>query len=107
MIQTVVLRNVRRLLQSNNSAVVALDNSVYGLFPVPLGAQVIINLLKDIDASNYLPYSQKVSENSLFVSQIVQLTASGNFEEALALCKLLPPEDANLRTAKEWSIHIR
>lgn len=77
LIQTVVLRNVRRLLQSNNSAVVALDNSVYGLFPVPLGAQ------------------------------IVQLTASGNFEEALALCELLPPEDANLRTAKEWSIHIR
>ncbi|GMN57910.1 hypothetical protein TIFTF001_027012 [Ficus carica] len=77
LIQTVVLRNVRRLLQSNNSAVVALDGSVYGLFPVPLGAQ------------------------------IVQLTASGNFEEALALCKLLPPEDANLRAAKEGSIHIR
>lgn len=77
LIQTVVLRNVRHLLQSNNSAVVALDGSVYGLFPVPLGAQ------------------------------IVQLTASGNFEEALALCKLLPPEDANLRAAKEGSIHIR
>ncbi|KAM6564586.1 hypothetical protein CsatB_024584 [Cannabis sativa] len=77
LIQTVVLRNVRRLLRSNNSAVVALDNSVYGLFPVPLGAQ------------------------------IVQLTASGNFEEALALCKLLPPEDASLRAAKEGSIHIR
>ncbi|PON67665.1 Clathrin, heavy chain [Parasponia andersonii] len=77
LIQTVVLRNVRHLLQSNNSAIVALDNSVYGLFPVPLGAQ------------------------------IVQLTASGNFEEALALCKLLPPEDASLRAAKEGSIHIR
>ncbi|KAF4393271.1 hypothetical protein G4B88_002005 [Cannabis sativa] len=77
LIQTVVLRNVRRLLRSNNSVVVALDNSVYGLFPVPLGAQ------------------------------IVQLTASGNFEEALALCKLLPPEDASLRAAKEGSIHIR
>ncbi|EPS67833.1 hypothetical protein M569_06937, partial [Genlisea aurea] len=38
---------------------------------------------------------------------IVQLTASGNFEEALALCKLLPPEDSNLRTAKEQSIHVR
>lgn len=39
--------------------------------------------------------------------QIVQLTASGEFEEALALCKLLPPEDSNLRAAKESSIHIR
>ncbi|KAL5557285.1 hypothetical protein UlMin_039521 [Ulmus minor] len=77
LIQTVVLRNVRHLLQSNNSVIVVLDNSVYGLFPVPLGAQ------------------------------IVQLTASGNFEEALALCKLLPPEDASLRAAKEGSIHIR
>uniref|UniRef100_A0A5B7C9D0 Putative vam6/Vps39-like protein n=1 Tax=Davidia involucrata TaxID=16924 RepID=A0A5B7C9D0_DAVIN len=77
LIQTVVLRNVRRLLQSNNAIIVVLDNSVYGLFPVPLGAQ------------------------------IVQLTASGNFEEALALCKLLPPEDSSLRAAKEQSIHIR
>lgn len=39
--------------------------------------------------------------------QIVQLTAAGNFEEALSLCKLLPPEDSNLRAAKEDSIHIR
>ncbi|KAG5597473.1 hypothetical protein H5410_038705 [Solanum commersonii] len=77
MIQTVVLRNVRRLVRSNNAVIVALDNSVFGFFPVPLGAQ------------------------------IVQLTASGNFEEALALCKLLPPEDSSLRSAKEQSIHIR
>ncbi|KAF7850799.1 hypothetical protein BT93_L4995 [Corymbia citriodora subsp. variegata] len=77
LIQTVVLRNVRHLAQSNSSIVVALDNSVYGFFPVPIGAQ------------------------------IVQLTASGNFEEALALCKMLPPEDSNLRAAKEGSIHIR
>ncbi|GAV68766.1 Clathrin domain-containing protein/CNH domain-containing protein/Vps39_1 domain-containing protein/Vps39_2 domain-containing protein, partial [Cephalotus follicularis] len=77
LIQTVVLQNVRRLIQSNNAIIVSQDNSVYGLFPVPLGAQ------------------------------IVQLTASGNFEEALALCKLLPPEDSNLRAAKEGSIHIR
>ncbi|KAK6125515.1 hypothetical protein DH2020_040749 [Rehmannia glutinosa] len=66
LIQTVNLRNVRRLLQSTHVMIVALENSVYGLFPVPLGAQ------------------------------IVQLTASGNFEEALALCKLLPPEDSKL-----------
>ncbi|KAK4584285.1 hypothetical protein RGQ29_022143 [Quercus rubra] len=77
LIQTVVLRNARHLHQSNNAVIVALDNSVYGLFPVPVGAQ------------------------------IVQLTASGNFDEALALCKLLPPEDASHRTAKEGSIHIR
>ncbi|KAF5752976.1 vam6/Vps39-like protein [Tripterygium wilfordii] len=77
LIQTVVLQNVRHLTRSNNVLIVALDNSVYGLFPVPLGAQ------------------------------IVQQTASGNFEEALALCKMLPPEDASLRAAKEGSIHIR
>ncbi|CAN1166526.1 Vacuolar sorting protein 39 [Linum perenne] len=80
MIQTIVLQNARRLVQSNNAVIVALDNSVHALFPVPVGAQVY---------------------------GIVQLTASGNFEEALALCKLLPPEDASLRAAKEGSIHIR
>ncbi|XVF15757.1 hypothetical protein REPUB_Repub09cG0183600 [Reevesia pubescens] len=77
LIQTIVLLNARRLIKSNNAVVVPLENSVYGLFPVPLGAQ------------------------------IVQLTASGNFEEALALCKLLPSEDASLRAAKEGSIHMR
>ncbi|XP_038895209.1 vacuolar sorting protein 39 [Benincasa hispida] len=77
LIQTIVLRNGRHLIDSKHALVVGLDNSAYGLFPVPLGAQ------------------------------IVQLTASGNFEEALALCKLLPPEDSSLRSAKESSIHIR
>ncbi|PWA85420.1 vacuolar sorting protein 39 [Artemisia annua] len=77
LIQTVVLRDVRRIHQGKNAVIVALNNSVYGLFPVPLGAQII------------------------------QLTASGNFEEALALCKLLPPEDSSLRASKEQSIHIR
>ncbi|KAJ9564640.1 hypothetical protein OSB04_000606 [Centaurea solstitialis] len=77
LIQTVVLRDVRHIHQGNNAVIVALNNSIYGLFPVPLGAQ------------------------------IVQLTASGNFEEALALCKLLPPEDSSLRASKEQSIHIR
>nr|XP_043607613.1 vacuolar sorting protein 39-like [Erigeron canadensis] len=77
LIQTVVLRDVRLIHQGKNAVIVALNNSVYGLFPVPLGAQ------------------------------IVQLTASGNFEEALALCKLLPPEDSNLRASKEQSIHVR
>ncbi|XP_020965326.1 vam6/Vps39-like protein isoform X2 [Arachis ipaensis] len=77
LIQTVVLRNVRHIHQRNNYVILALDNSVYGLFPVPLGAQ------------------------------IVQLSASGNFEEALSLCNLLPPEDSSLRASKEASIHIR
>ncbi|XP_021714513.1 vam6/Vps39-like protein [Chenopodium quinoa] len=77
LIQTVGLRNVRHVIRSNSAIIVSLEKSVYGLFPVPLGAQ------------------------------IVQLTASGNFEEALALCKLLPPEDSSLRAAKESSIHIR
>ncbi|XP_057434898.1 vacuolar sorting protein 39-like [Lotus japonicus] len=77
LIQTIVLRNVRHIRQSNNSVILVLENSVHGLFPVPLGVQ------------------------------IVQLTAAGNFEEALSLCKLLPPEDSNLRAAKEGSIHIR
>ncbi|KAK7294451.1 hypothetical protein RJT34_17340 [Clitoria ternatea] len=77
LIQTIVIRNVRHLCLSDDSVILSLDNSIHGLFPVPLGAQ------------------------------IVQLTASGNFEEALSLCKLLPPEDSSLRAAKEGSIHIR
>lgn len=44
LIQTVVLRNARRILQSNNAVIVALENAVYGLFPVPLGAQVFLVL---------------------------------------------------------------
>ncbi|RLN43265.1 vam6/Vps39-like protein [Panicum miliaceum] len=77
LVQTVVLRDVQRLVQTGNCILAVLSNSVCGLLPVPIGAQ------------------------------IVQLTASGEFEEALALCKLLPPEDSNLRAAKESSIHIR
>lgn len=41
LIQTIVLRNVRHLCQNNNSVILALDNSIHGLFPVPLGAQVL------------------------------------------------------------------
>ncbi|KAF3508113.1 hypothetical protein F2Q69_00008902 [Brassica cretica] len=77
LIQTVVLQNIRHLVKSNNAVIVGLDNSVHVLFPVSIGAQ------------------------------IVQLTATGNFEEALALCKSLPPEDSSLRAAKESSIHTR
>ncbi|KAA3457505.1 vam6/Vps39-like protein isoform X1 [Gossypium australe] len=77
LIQTIVLHDACHLIKSNNAIVVASNNSVYGLFPVPLGAQ------------------------------IVQLAASGEFEEALALCKLLPPKDADLRAARERLIHTR
>ncbi|MFS7973296.1 putative transcription factor WD40-like family [Helianthus anomalus] len=77
LMQTIVIRNVRGIQKGNNGIIVSLDQSIYGLFPIPLGAQ------------------------------IVQLTASGNFEEALVLCKLLPPEDSSLRASKEQSIHIR
>ncbi|XP_068646706.1 vacuolar sorting protein 39 [Aristolochia californica] len=77
LVQTVHLRDVRHLVQTKDSVIALLENFVYGLFPVPLGAQ------------------------------IVQLTVSANFEEALSLCKLLPPEDSTLRAAKEDSIHIR
>ncbi|KAJ3672865.1 hypothetical protein LUZ60_006239 [Juncus effusus] len=77
LVQTVVLRDVNLLIQINNCIVAAQGNTLHGLMPVPLGAQ------------------------------IVQLTASGEFEEALALCKLLPPEDSSLRVSKETSIHIR
>ncbi|KAJ4898833.1 Vacuolar sorting protein 39 [Raphanus sativus] len=77
LIQTVVLQNIRHLVKSNNAVIVGLDSSVHALFPVSIGAQ------------------------------IVQLTASGNFEEALALCKLLPPEESSIRAAKESSIHTR
>ncbi|PKU60647.1 Pentatricopeptide repeat-containing protein [Dendrobium catenatum] len=77
LVQTIVLRDVHLLQQSNNCAIAAVGSSIYGLLHVPVGAQ------------------------------IVQLTASGNFVGALALCKLLPPEDSSLRAAKEASIHIR
>ncbi|CAN8328098.1 unnamed protein product [Cochlearia groenlandica] len=77
LIQTIVLQNIRHLVKSNSAVIVGLDNSVHVLFPVSIGAQ------------------------------IVQLTASGNFEEALTLCKLLPSEESSLRSAKESSIHTR
>lgn len=47
LIQTIVLRNVRHLCQSNNSVILALDDSIHGLFPVPLGAQVLQIVLND------------------------------------------------------------
>jgi hypothetical protein len=59
--------------------------------------------VRDIDISLQIV---KVMNFDIFL-QIVQLTASGNFEEALSLCKLLPPEESSLRAAKEGSIHIR
>ena len=66
------------------------------------------------DAGSYVSHAQQLISLNMFlitymhfILQIVQLTASGDFEEALALCKLLPPEDSSLRATKESSIHIR
>lgn len=41
LIQTIVLPNIRHLVKSCNAVIVASENSICGLFPVPLGAQVI------------------------------------------------------------------
>lgn len=38
------LCNIRGIKQGNNGVIVSLDQSVYGLFPVPLGAQVCLRL---------------------------------------------------------------
>ena len=40
LVQTVALRDVRLLIQSNNYVIAALENYVHGLLAVPLGAQV-------------------------------------------------------------------
>lgn len=42
LVQTVGLRDVHLLLQSNNSLITTLSNAVYGLLPVPLIAQVCL-----------------------------------------------------------------
>ncbi|KAE9452285.1 hypothetical protein C3L33_15810, partial [Rhododendron williamsianum] len=134
LIQTVVLRNVRHLLQTNYALIVALDNSVCGLFPIPLGAQKLLGNWFDalgcgiatsinavltmvhLDLCLLVTAMALLSLWSLWtlpviaaclMHAIVQLTASGNFEEALALCRMLPQEDSSLRAAKEQSIHIR
>ncbi|XP_078433921.1 vacuolar sorting protein 39 [Wolffia australiana] len=77
LVQTIYLRDIHILLESSGYVIAASGSSLYWLLPVPIDVQ------------------------------IVQLTASGDFEEALALCKLLPQEDSALRAAKEGSIHIR
>lgn len=45
LVQTIVLRDVHLLQQSNNCAIAAVGSSIYGLLPVPVGAQVMICLL--------------------------------------------------------------
>ncbi|KAJ7282158.1 hypothetical protein O6H91_Y358400 [Diphasiastrum complanatum] len=52
-------------------------------------------------------YQERTKLEETSKQMVVQLAASGNFDDALALCKMLPPEDAALRSAKEDSIHIR
>jgi hypothetical protein len=83
-------------------------NHVTSFYTTNLSKFCILHLIgyfevRDIDISLQIV---KVMNFDIFL-QIVQLTASGNFEEALSLCKLLPPEESSLRAAKEGSIHIR
>ncbi|KAF3776274.1 Vam6/Vps39-like protein [Nymphaea thermarum] len=40
LVQTIALREIRHLLSADGFVVAALDTSVYGLLPVPLGAQI-------------------------------------------------------------------
>lgn len=52
LIQTVGLRNVRHVIRSNGAILVSLEKSINGLFPVPLGAQVLF------DPSSTMLYTQ-------------------------------------------------
>ncbi|CAM6117042.1 unnamed protein product [Calypogeia fissa] len=77
LVQMLALRDVNVVIATDAGLVAAMDYSIHRILPVPLSVQV------------------------------VQLAASGNFEDALALCKMFPPEDAALRAAKEDTIHTR
>ncbi|KAI5082169.1 hypothetical protein GOP47_0001912 [Adiantum capillus-veneris] len=83
LVQMISLREMQLLPMGNHvvvsgpQVIASSDHAVHALLLVPLGAQ------------------------------IVQLTASRSFKEALALCKLLPQEDAALRANKEDDIHRR
>eukprot|EP00250_Pteridium_aquilinum_P027633 c3535_g1_i1 orf=204-3350(-) len=83
LVQMIPLREIQLLPMGNHvvvsgpQVIAASDHTVHALLSVPLGAQ------------------------------IVQLAASRSFKEALALCKLLPQEDAALRANKEDDIHKR
>ncbi|KAL5990833.1 hypothetical protein ACLOJK_011738 [Asimina triloba] len=115
LVQTVAVRDVHLLVESNNCVISALENSVYGLLPVPLGAQrkeegsqwEARETVARFSANEVRDCCHGENRAAGNTGGIVQLTASGNFEEALALCKLLPPEDSSLRAAKEGSIHMR
>lgn len=82
-VQMISLRELQLLPMGNHvvvsgpQVIAASDHAVHALLLVPLGAQ------------------------------IVQLVALRSFKEALALCKLLPPEDAAFRANKEDDIHKR
>lgn len=91
---------------------VAAEAAVYRLFPVSIAVQVSF-LCRTAVPSTILGCPFKVLSVHLAYGifscdmQLVQLAASGNFEDALALCKLLPLEDTALRVAKEDSLHRR
>ncbi|MCO5575279.1 hypothetical protein L7F22_029079 [Adiantum nelumboides] len=83
LVQMIPLRELQLLPMGNHvvvsgpQVIASSDHAVHALLLVPLGAQ------------------------------IVQLAASRSFREALALCKLLPQEDAALKVNKEDDIHRR
>ncbi|KAL2632858.1 hypothetical protein R1flu_004337 [Riccia fluitans] len=77
LVQMLPLSNIQLLLSSDAGLIAATESTIHRILPVPIPVQV------------------------------VQLSASGNFLDALALCRMLPPEDAALRASKEDAIHIR
>ncbi|KAL3694865.1 hypothetical protein R1sor_008516 [Riccia sorocarpa] len=77
LVQMLPLSNIQLLLSSDAGLIAATEATIHRILPVPIPVQV------------------------------VQLAASGNFRDALALCRMLPPEDAALRANKEDAIHIR
>eukprot|EP00850_Spirogloea_muscicola_P007485 SM000038S14298 [mRNA] locus=s38:128851:133870:+ [translate_table: standard] len=77
LVQTLAVRGVTVLAANEAGVLAASESTVWRLLPVPLGVQVS------------------------------QLAGLGKFEEALALCQRLPPEDAALRASEEDSIHKR
>ncbi|KAL7581898.1 hypothetical protein Lser_V15G47325 [Lactuca serriola] len=63
---------------------------------------VDMEMLKSLppDSPEQQEYITAIQNEDGYNWGIVQLTASGKFEEALALFKLLAPEDSNLRASK-------
>lgn len=71
---------------------------------LPMGNHVVVSGPQVIASSEHAVHALLLVPLG---AQIVQLAASKSFKEALALCKLLPQEDAALRANKEDDIHRR